>query len=375
MKQPRILITGGAGFIGSHIADRFLAGGWAVRVIDSLEPQVHGPGGKKPDYLDPRVEFVHADICDRRAVVAALEDVDCLSHHAAAVGVGQSMYEIERYARTNALGAAVVLDAIANEKHRVKKMIVASSMSIYGEGLYRCSEHGLVSTAARPLSRLKEHHWEVTCPHCGKDLLPLPTPETKPIEPSSVYAIHKRDHEELFRVVGRAYGISTTAFRYFNTYGTRQALSNPYTGVVAIFASRLVNQKAPLMFEDGLQRRDFVSVLDVAEANWLAAASSSGDGEVFNVGSGVSVNVREIAGIVSEALRIKIAPEVTGKFREGDIRHCFADITKIKARLGWSPRRSLADEAPALAAWIQSQPAVDFVDKARHDLERRGLTR
>jgi dTDP-L-rhamnose 4-epimerase len=375
MTKSHILITGGAGFIGSHIADRFLTEGWAVRVLDNLEPQVHGQRGSRPAYLDPRVEFIRGDICDRATVISAVEGVDLLSHHAAAVGVGQSMYEIERYARTNALGAAVLLDVVANHRHHIKKMIVASSMSIYGEGLYQCRTHGEVRSIGRPAPRLESQAWEVPCPVCGRDLDPLPTPEEKSIEPSSVYAIHKRDHEELFRVVGRAYGIPTVAFRYFNVFGTRQALSNPYTGVVAIFASRLLNEKPPLIFEDGLQRRDFVSVRDVADANWVAANTLAGDGEVFNVGSGSSITVLEIAKTLANALGLKIEPEVTGQYREGDIRHCFADIAKIRSRLGWVPGQSLGDEAASLAAWVQSQQVVDGVEKARVDMERRGLVR
>ncbi len=371
----RILITGGAGFIGSHIADRYLAGGWSVRVLDCLDPQVHGSGGLRPAYLDPRVEFLQGNVIDRAAVEGALEDVDVLSHHAACVGVGQSMYEIERYARTNALGAAVVLDVVAAGKHKLKKMMVASSMSIYGEGLYRCGTHGDIAGAARSAERLAARQWEVACPFCGSDLEPLPTPETKPIQPSSVYAIHKRDHEELFLVVGRAYGIPTVAFRYFNVYGPRQALSNPYTGVMAIFASRLLNGKPPLVFEDGRQRRDFVSVYDVAEANWMAGTGSAGDGEVMNVASGASVTVLDVAAAMGEALAVHLSPEVAGKYREGDVRHCFADIGKIKRLLRWEPRRTLLGEAPALAAWVKSQTAVDQVDAARRDLERRGLAR
>jgi dTDP-L-rhamnose 4-epimerase len=371
----RILITGGAGFIGSHIADRFLAGGWQVRALDCLDPQVHGPERKRPAYLDPRVELIQADVCDRASVKAALEGVDVLSHHAACVGVGQSMYEIERYARTNALGAAVVLDVVANEKHTLKKLMVASSMSIYGEGLYRCPEHGEVGSVTRSLARLQNHQWEVPCPICGADLEPLPTPESKVIEPSSVYAIHKRDHEELFRVVGRAYGIPSVAFRYFNVYGTRQALSNPYTGVFAIFVSRLLSKKAPMVFEDGKQRRDFVSVLDVAEANWMAANRTEADGEIFNVGSGVSVNVLDIARTAAAAVGSDLQAEVCGKYREGDIRHCFADIGKIKARLGWAPKHALANDAFDLAAWVSAQTVVDNVDSARKALEQRGLAR
>jgi len=340
-----------------------------------LDPQIHGPARQPPEYLDPRVELVQGDVADREAVRAALQDVDVLSHHAACVGVGQSMYEIERYAHTNALGAAVVLDVVASGKHRLRKLMVASSMSIYGEGLYTCPTHGQVGSVSRPLMRLRAHQWEVPCPLCGADLRPLPTPESKAIEPASVYAIHKRGQEELFLVVGRAYGIPVIAFRYFNTYGTRQALSNPYTGVAAIFASRLLSGSAPLVFEDGRQRRDFVSVLDVAEVNWLAAHQDGGDSEVFNVGSGVSVTVLDIARIMGVALGRDLAPDISGKYREGDIRHCFADTSKIRRKLGWSPQHSLEAEASNLAGWVKRQQVVDRVEKARSELECRSLVR
>lgn len=369
----RILITGGAGFIGSHVADRFLAGGWQVRVLDCLDPQVHGPSRQRPSYLDPRIELIQADINNRAAVQDALDGVDILSHHAACVGVGQSMYDIARYARTNALGAATVLDVVANERHTLRKLMVASSMSIYGEGLYACATHGTVTPLPRSAARLRGRLWEMPCPVCGAELLPLPTPEGKPIDPNSVYAIHKRDHEELFRVIGKAYGIPNVAFRYFTVYGTRQALSNPYTGVFAIFISRLLNHKPPMVFEDGLQRRDFVSVLDVAEANWLAANQSEADGEVFNVGSGAAVTILDVARIAGDTLGIDIAPELCGKAREGDIRHCCADIGKIVQRLGWQPRHKLEMEARELAAWVGSQQAEDMVDAACDALLERGL--
>ncbi len=375
MNRPRILITGGAGFIGSHIADRFLADGWAVRVLDNMDPQVHGEGIQRPPYLDERVELIRADICDRAAVIQAIRDVDVLSHHAAKVGVGQSMYEIERYARTNALGCSVVLDVVANHRHGIKKMMVASSMSIYGEGLYECAAHGRFASEARTVLRLAAHQWEQPCPVCGCDLTPLPTPEDKLLDPASVYAIQKRDHEELFRVIGRAYGIPTVAFRYFNVYGVRQALSNPYTGVVAIFISRLLNRKPPMIFEDGRQRRDFVSVRDVAEANWLAANSPACDGEILNVGSGTSISVVELIDVLGDALGIHMEPEITGKYRQGDIRHCFADISKLTARLGWRPAGALGNDAGELAEWVQSQVAIDYVDLARGALETRGLAR
>src|SRR5438045_1845694 len=261
-----VLITGGAGFIGSHLADRLLAEGHRVRALDNLDAQVH-PDGARPAYLAEDVEFVRGDVRDRDAVRAALTGVDAVVHFAAAVGVGQSMYEIERYTSINAIGAAVVLEEVLEGRDAIRKLLVASSMSIYGEGQYSNPKTGerAIAPGLRPEAQLAARRWDVEADD-GTPLQPEPTAETKPLRPTSIYAVNKRDHEEMFLAIGAAYGIPTVALRFFNVYGVRQALSNPYTGVAAIFSSRLLNDRAPLVFEDGAQTRDFIAVRDLVRA-------------------------------------------------------------------------------------------------------------
>jgi dTDP-L-rhamnose 4-epimerase len=368
----KALVTGGAGFIGSHLVDRLLADGIEVRVLDSLDPQVHNG---RPEYLAADAELVEGDVRDGDVVVRALEGVDRVVHLAAAVGVGQSMYEIERYTSVNAVGAAVLLERVLEVRDRVEKVVVASSMSIYGEGLCRCpAEDREVAPPPRPESQLASRQWEVRCPSCGAELEPLPTPETKPLQPTSVYAVGKRDHEELTLAVGRAYGIPATALRFFNVYGPRQALSNPYTGVAAIFSARLLNGRAPVVFEDGRQSRDFVHVGDVAEAARAALEPGAGDWEALNVATGRSVTVAEIASTLAQALGTAIEPEVRNEFRAGDIRHCFGDPVRVEAALGWSAQTPFADGMAELVEWLAGQRAVDRVDEATAALARRGLT-
>ena len=367
-----ILITGGAGFIGSHLADALLARGDRVRALDNLSPQVHGEEGGRPAYLDPEVELVVGDVRDPAAVRRALAGVDVVVHLAAAVGVGQSMYEIAHYTAVNNLGTAVLLEALSARP--VERLIVASSMSVYGEGLYRRPDGSFCAGAERSLEQLRAGQWELHGAQ-GEPLLPVPTPETKPPALASVYALSKYDQERMCLVVGRAYGIPTTALRFFNVYGPRQALSNPYTGVLAIFASRLLNGKTPLVYEDGLQRRDFVSVLDVAAACRLTLERPASANMVLNVGSGRSFSVREIAERVAAATgRPELRPEVTCKYRVGDIRHCFADITEARAVLGYEPTVALEGGLAELADWLQSQEAIDRADEAGAELAARGLT-
>ncbi|HEX6699395.1 MAG TPA: SDR family NAD(P)-dependent oxidoreductase [Gaiellaceae bacterium] len=368
--EKSILITGGAGFIGSHLADDLLAHGWAVRVLDNLTPQVHG-GATRPEYLDPRVELVQGDIRDRSAVVRALDGVDAVAHLAARVGVGQSMYEIARYTEVNSLGTAVLLEALPDRS--VERLVVASSMSVYGEGLYRTADGEPVAPRERPREQLERGEWEPKGPD-GRPLEPVPTPESKPPALSSVYALTKYDQERLCLMFGSAYGVPVTALRLFNTYGPRQALSNPYTGVLAIFASRLMNGKPPLVYEDGRQRRDFVSVSDVARACRLALESDRVAGQVLNVGSGRSTSVLDVAQKLATVLGVSIEPELTGKSRAGDIRHCFADISRARELLGYEPQVTLEDGMAELAEWLKGQPALDRVDAANEELSSRGLT-
>ncbi len=368
----QVLITGGAGFIGSHVADELLARGYRVRALDNLSPQVHGDDRARPAYLDPDVELVVGDVRDPDAVRRALDGVDAVCHLAAAVGVGQSMYEVRHYTDVNNVGTSVLLEALIERP--VERLVVASSMSIYGEGLYRDREGRVATAVERPLDQLRRGDWEVRGED-GEALEPVPTPESKQPSLSSIYALSKYDQERMCMLIGRAYGIPTVALRFFNVYGPRQALSNPYTGVLAIFGSRLLNGNAPAIFEDGEQRRDFVSVYDVAQACRLALEEPRAAGEVFNVGSGQSFSVREIARRLATVMgREYIAPEITGKYRVGDIRNCFADVGRARALLCYEPRVKLDEGMTELAGWLQGQVAHDRVEQASAELAARGLT-
>jgi dTDP-L-rhamnose 4-epimerase len=366
-----ILITGGAGFIGSHLADALLRSGYDVRVLDNLTQQVHGDVSR-PAYLSSDVDLHVGDIRDPAAVRSALKGVDAVFHFAASVGVGQSMYCIKEYTATNNLGTAVLMQELADRP--VEALVVASSMSVYGEGLYETADGGVYETDGRSFDQLKNKRWDLETA-LGEPLTPIPTPETKTPQLESVYALSKFDQERMCLLVGRAYGIRTVALRFFNVYGTRQALSNPYTGVLAIFASRLLNGKPPMIFEDGEQRRDFVSVHDVVQACRKALTVSEADGRVFNIGSGQSVSVLDVARIVGQALGITDVPaEVTEKGRVGDIRHCFADITLAQRVLGYAPQVRMEEGVIEVAEWVAGEAAVDSVQRAGAELAARGLT-
>ena len=371
-KARVVLITGGAGFIGSHLADDLLAAGYTVRVLDSLAPQVHGSRQEPPGYLSREVEFLAGDVRDDRTVREALHGVDAVFHLAAAVGVGQSMYEIEKYSSTNNFGTAVLLQALIEQP--VEKLVVGSSMSIYGEGLYRTRDGTRRNDAGRALEQLRRAQWELPDGEGGW-LEPLPTPETKTPSLTSIYALSKYDQERMCLLIGQAYNIPTVALRFFNVYGARQALSNPYTGVLAIFAARYLNGKPPVVFEDGLQNRDFVNVRDVVQACRLALETPAAESQVFNIGSGQATTVREAALRMGRVLgKTELAPVMTGKYRVGDIRHCFADVTLARTVLGYEPRVSLETGLADLAEWLDSQLARDLLDAANSELTRRGLT-
>lgn len=373
-----ILVTGGAGFIGSHLVDALLAQGHRVRVFDNLEPQVHGgcrESGTWPDYCNPGADYVLGDVRDREALRKALEGIDVVFHEGAMVGVAQSMYQIERYVDVNTRGTAVLLDILANDaavRDRVRKLVVASSMSIYGEGTYACPEHGQFYPVLRSEASLAARDWEFHCPTCGAVLQPVPTAEDKPLQATSIYAIAKKDQEEMSLAVGRAYGIPTVALRYFNTYGPRQALSNPYTGAAAIFSGRLLNGRAPVIFEDGRQIRDLTHVSDIVQANLLALAHDGMDYGAFNVGTGRALSILDMAEALIEHLGSALTPEITTTARAGDIRHCYGDISRIRA-FGYAPKVRFEDGIADLVAWVRSQTAVDRFDGAKDELVKRGL--
>jgi dTDP-L-rhamnose 4-epimerase len=341
--------------------------GHQLRVLDSLHEQVHG-NAQNP--LFQEVEFVRGDVRDAAAVAMALRNVDAVVHLAAEVGVGQSMYEIERYVGTNDYGTAVLLQALL--KHPVERLVVASSMSIYGEGRYRRPDGTLVDDAVRGAAG-GPAGWDPSDAD-GAPLTPVPTPETKPPSLASVYAINKFVQERLVLTVAKAYGMQGVALRLFNVYGPGQALSNPYTGVLAIFASRLLNGNRPMVFEDGAQRRDFVHVADVADAFLLALESPAAGGKVFNIGSGRSVSVADVAQRIAAAMnRPDLRPQILGKARTGDIRHCFADISRAQQELGFTPHRGFDEGMVELAAWVGRQQAIDRASEASRELELRGL--
>lgn len=363
------LITGGAGFIGRHLAAELLRRGYRVRILDSLIDQVHG-GRDTLAGLDPAIEFVPGDVRDGEAVARALSGATHVVHLAAEVGVGQSMYAVERYVSVNDCGTATLFQALIDAP--VKRVVVASSMSIYGEGLYRTADGRTVEDAVRK-ARAPGEPWDPTGAD-GRPMMPAPTPESKQPALASVYALTKYMQERLTLTLAPAYGMEGVALRLWNVYGPGQALSNPYTGVLAIFASRLHNGQPPMIFEDGEQRRDFVHVEDVAQAFVLALEHPAAVGQVYNVGSGRDRSVSEVARLLARAMgRGGIAPEVTGQARAGDIRHCIADIGKIQRELGYAPRRDFEEGLAELAAWVAEQEAVDRVAEARRELEARGL--
>ncbi|MDB4969004.1 MAG: NAD-dependent epimerase/dehydratase [Myxococcales bacterium] len=374
--MKKILITGGAGFIGAHLARELVTHGYAVRALDNLSPQVHGAGAReerrRPSYLDDAVELQVGDVRDPDAVRRALDGVDAVYHLAAIVGVGQSMYQIAEYTSVNNLGTAVLLEEMV-KRRSLTRLVVASSMSVYGEGYFTDAGGRLVSGVERTMEQLAGSQWEMRGED-GGTLTPIPTGEDKTPSLASVYALSKYDQERLCLVTMRAYGRSAVALRLFNTYGLDQALSNPYTGVLAIFASRLVNGKPPLINEDGLQRRDFVSVRDVARAFVLALEVPGADGQVFNIGSGRVYSVLDVARLMAEMVSGgRIKPEVTGKYRMGDIRHCFPDISRAEKLLGYRPEVTLEAGLSELCDWLRGQVAVDRVEEARAELAARGL--
>jgi dTDP-L-rhamnose 4-epimerase len=373
MSKGRVLVTGGAGFIGSHLVDRLIAGGYTVRVLDALLPQVHPSG--PPTYLNPTAELRVGDVRDPAAVRSALDGSDIVVHFAAAVGVGQSMYEPVHFCSVNVHGTAVLLEAMIKEKLRPRRMLVASSMSIYGEGLFACLECGLQEPGSRPSAQLARGDWDVRCPACNRPMEARPTPESKRIIPTSIYAVNKRDQEEMVLVTGRTLGIPTVAMRFFNVYGDRQALSNPYTGVAAIFSSALLNRRAPLIFEDGRQSRDFIHVSDLVEGCVKGLEAESVVDDVFNLGTGTATDLNTLLALLKREIpsAADVQPQVLGQFRDGDIRSCYADVTRARERLGFRPKVTIEEGVRGLAAWVRAQSAEDRSADALQELKAHNL--
>jgi len=370
--MTHVLVTGGAGFVGSHIVDEYVDAGYDVTVVDNLTDQVHE---SEPDYLNDDAEYVWGDIRDRELMTDLLESADVLNHQASAVGVGQSMYEIEKYVDVNTLATARVLDIVVNEEIDLERMVVASSMSIYGEGRYRCPTCGETRhPSPREDGQMARGEWEHRCAECDTALEPEPTPESKPRESTSIYAITKKDQEEMCLSIGRAYDIPTVALRYFNIFGSRQALDNPYTGVCAIFSSRIKNDNPPLIFEDGQQTRDFVHVSDVARANRLATESDATD-MAINIGSGSPTSIEAVADTLIDLYGKdeELAPEIANDYRQGDIRHCFADTTRAASEIGFEAEFGFEEGMRELVEWGLDQDAEDRFEEAHSELESKGL--
>ena len=366
--QRRALVTGGAGLIGSHVADLLLREGWTVRILDNLEPQTHRKG--KPAWIASEAEFREGNLCDRDTMKSALEGIDVVFHQAA---YGGYMPEIAKYVHVNSFGTAQMLEIIREQRLPVKKIIVASSQAVYSEGAAICPEHRLVFPGVRPLEQLQAGDWSVHCPICHAITESAPTPERAPIGGETVYGLTKSDQEKLTLLWGKQTGIPTIALRYSCTYGPRQSIFNPYTGVIAIFCTRLLNNLSPVLYEDGEQTRDFSFVEDIARANLLAVETDQLDGLPVNVGSGRGVSIREVAELISEALDIHIAPEAKGEFRPGEIRHLTSGTDRIRAT-GYSPQVELAAGIGSYLDWIRQQTDVrDYFGEAASILQSKGI--
>ncbi len=369
--KKNVLITGGAGFIGSFLADELIKQGHNVILFDNLEPQVHQ--GNVPEYINKRANFVRGDVTNYDELKKQILNVDTIFHFGARVGVGQSMYKIKEYVKTNSLGTANLLHLVANENHNIKKIIVASSMTIYGEGSYYCKKcEKKLFNVNRTNNQLINHEWEPKCPVCNNILNPVPTKESAPLLSKNVYAITKKTQEQLVLNVCKAYGIPSAALRIWNTYGPRQSLNNPYTGAAAIFISRIKNNKPPLIFEDGQQSRDFVSVHDVVQAAMLIMKDKIHDHEAFNVGSGETISIKKLAQILIKIYGSKLKPKITNKYRKGDIRHCSPYLSKIKM-VGYTPKVTLEKGMKELVEWSRKQESKDDVNKAYNELKDKNL--
>ncbi|MCL4486887.1 MAG: GDP-mannose 4,6-dehydratase [Chloroflexi bacterium] len=366
----RILVTGGAGFIGSHTVDLILQAGHDVRILDSLTPPVH-IDGKVPSYVPRDVDFVRGDVRDRAAWERALVGVDAIFHFAA---YQDYMPDFSKFFDVNAVGTALMYEIIVEKKLHVAKIVVASSQATYGEGKYLCARDGVQYPPLRTVEQLEQRDWEPRCPVCGERITPVETDESR-VQPHNQYAMSKYTQEMIALNLGRRYGIPSVAQRFSITQGPRQSFRNAYSGVLRIFATRLIGGRAPVCYEDGGQLRDYVSVYDVARANLLVMQDARADGQVFNVGGGRPVTVKDYAGLVARTLGRSIAPEIPGEFRFGDTRHIISDITKLRG-LGWEPQVSLEEIVQSYVDWARQQPdLVDYTDEAGREMRAMGTVR
>lgn len=369
-----VLVTGGAGYIGSHLVDRLVSRDYGVTVLDNLEPQVHRTGAW-PSYANPHATYVRGDVRDRAVFEPLVVASDAVVHFGAAVSVGQSMYQVDRYVDVNTRGTALLLDILVNAKHHVEKVVVASSIGVYGEGAYHCAGCGAVAPGIRPAEQLAARDWEQHCPRCGTHVASIPTPEDKPLYRDNIYSMTKYHQEEMVLLMGKTYGIPAVAPRFFNVYGPRQSLSNPYAGVAAIWLSRLMNGKQPVVFEDGGQLRDFVSIHDAVDCLTLMLEQPGADYLPVNVGSGQTIAILDIARLLARLLGTSIEPLVTQTGRKFDIRHNTADIARARTTLGFEPKVTLEQGFTELIEWAKTTPDVaeDFFDRAVRELQDKGL--
>ncbi len=372
----KVLITGGAGFIGSHLIDMLIEEkGYEVTVLDTLEEQVHGKIDKPPDYLNRRSKFFLGSVTDYKKLETLIEENDIIVHLAAIVGVSQSMYKIKKYADNNILGLTNLLDILVKKNHSIEKLVITSSNTVYGEGKSRCINCGVIHPNLRSVEQLIKKDWEINCPICREKIEPILTDERSPFNSSSVYALSKQIQEEMGLLIGNTYGIKTAILRFFLVYGSRQALSNPYTGVCSIFSARLLHGKPPIIFEDGKQSRDFVNVSDVCQAILLSIEKNAANGEIFNVGTGLPITIKEVAEIITEKINPALKPIYNQQYRIGDIRHCVADISKIKKKLGYKPSKTFKGGIDELIDWVKTQKEniQEPSQKSIQELKEKGL--
>lgn len=371
--KEKVLITGGAGFIGTHLCKKLLEKNYDIIIYDNLSPQIHGENKKIPNWMKAETTFIKADIRDRESLKKSVLQADKIVHLAAETGVGQSMYEIQRYTDVTIQGTSILWDILVNEKNHVNKVILSSSRAVYGEGKYNCSKCGEVYPESRKIEDLKQGKWEISCPICGEKLDVCATDEKSMLKTTSIYAICKKTQEEMCMTMGKTLGIPCSIVRYQNVYGPFQSLNNPYTGILSIFTSRLRNNKPIQVYEDGLESRDFVHVEDVVDGTMMVLESEKANYEIFNIGNGKSTTVLELATILTKYINPKLVPEIAGKYRMGDIRHCYADISKAQEILGYNPKYDVESGVKDFLSWAEKEEAKDFSDNAERELTKKGL--